>query len=58
MYQVQMQFIPLSNVIWVAQLRPEDPIYNYDSDIDAWTQAVAMQSGDATGRKYRVIQIN
>jgi len=32
MWQVQKQFIPGNNQIWVAQLTPEDPIYMYDTE--------------------------
>ena len=58
MWQVQMQFIPGSNMIWVAQLTPEDPIYNYDNEINAQNQANLLQLQDLTGRQYRVIQIS
>ena len=30
-YEVQMQFIPGNNQIWVARLNPDDPIYQYDN---------------------------
>jgi len=58
MWQVQMQFIPGNNMIWVAQLTPSDLIYNYDNEIDAQNQANLLQSQDITGRQYRVIQIS
>jgi len=31
-YQVQIQFIPGSDQIWVARLNPDDPIYQYDNE--------------------------
>ena len=54
MYQVQCQYIPGLNQIWVAQLTPEDPIYEYDTENAAWVQAVDLQAADPTGRQYRV----
>jgi hypothetical protein len=57
MYQVQCQFIPGNSQIWVAQLTPEDPIYDYDTENAAWVQAVDLQEADPTGRLYRVVYI-
>jgi hypothetical protein len=58
MYQVQMQFIPGSDQIWVAQLNPTDPIYNYDNEADAQAEATTLQNADTTGRQYRVVQLS
>ena len=57
MYQVQMQFIPGNSMIWVAQLTPQDPIYEYHILTQAEAKAFELQEADATGRKYRVEQI-
>lgn len=57
-YQVQMQFIPGLDQIWVAQLTPEDPIYQYDNEPEADAKAIELQAADTTGRKYRVVQID
>ena len=57
MYQIQMQFIPGTDSIWVIQLYPTDPIYQYDNIDDANNQATALQSADDTGRIYKVVQI-
>lgn len=57
MFQVQMQFIPGSNIIWVAKLNPNDPVYEYDNEIEAQDKATELQNNDSTGRKYRVIKI-
>lgn len=54
MYQVQMQFIPGNSQIWVAQLTPEDPIYEYDNEPEAQAKADELQAADPTGRQYRV----
>lgn len=56
-YQVQMQFIPGSDQIWVARLNPDDPIYEYDNEPEAQAKADELQTADTTGRKYRVAQI-
>ena len=56
-YQVQMQFIPGLDQIWVAQLTPEDPIYQYDNEEEAIAKANELQSADETGRQYRVQQL-
>jgi hypothetical protein len=53
MYQVQMQFIPGYNNIWVAQLNPEDPIYEYEVESDAVAKAEELQSQDPSGRQYK-----
>lgn len=58
MYQVQMQFIPLNDSIWVAHLTPEDPIYEYHLLTEAEAKAFELQEADPTGRKYRVEQIS
>jgi hypothetical protein len=57
MFQVQMQFIPGSNTIWVARLNPDDPIYQYDNEPEAQDKATELQNADTTGRKYRVVKI-
>lgn len=56
-YQVQMQFIPGSDQIWVAHLDPSDPIYEYDNEPEAQAKANELQANDPTGRQYRVVQI-
>lgn len=55
-YQVQMQFIPGSDQIWVLRLTPEDPIYEYDNFAEASTKATELQDLDTSGRQYRVIE--
>ena len=56
-FEVQMQFIPGLDQIWVAHLNPSDPIYQYDNETDAINKANELQSADPTGRQYRVAQI-
>jgi hypothetical protein len=58
MYQVQMQFIPGSDQIWVARLNPEDPIYDYSSLEEADYKTQELEAADTTGRKYRAVEID
>ena len=58
MYQVQMQFIPGSDSIWVAHLTPEDPIYNFPIETEAQAKAAELQAADETGRLYRVVDLS
>ena len=58
MYQVQMQFIPGSDQIWVTRLNPEDPIYDYSSLEEADYKAQELEAADTTGRKYRAVEID
>ena len=58
MFEVQMQFIPGNDMIWVARLNPDDPIYQYDNEPEAQAKADELQAADPTGRKYKVIQIS
>ena len=57
-FEVQLQFIPGNDQIWVAHLNPNDPIYEYDTFADAQTKATELQSNDPTGRQYRVVQFD
>ena len=52
-----MQYIPGNNQIWVAQLNSGDPIYSYETENEAWTQAIALQNADSSGRLYRAVFI-
>ena len=54
-YLIQMQFLPDWD-IWVSQLEPTDPIYEYDNEQEALDKATELQDNDPTGRKYRVIE--
>lgn len=55
MFQVQMQFIPGNDSIWVARLTPDDPIYEYDNEAEAQAKADELKSQDPTDRLYRVV---
>lgn len=57
MYQVQMQFLPGNDMIWVAQLNPDDPIYDYRIETQAEAKAFELQQADTSGRKYRVVKL-
>jgi hypothetical protein len=57
LYEVQMQFIPGLDQIWVARLTPEDPIYQYDNLEETQAKADELQAADPTGRLYRASQL-
>jgi hypothetical protein len=57
-YEVQMQFIPGNDQIWVAHLTPSDPIYQYDNEAEAQAKADELQAADTTRRLYRVAQLS
>jgi len=57
MWQVQMEFIPGIDSIWVAHLNPTDPIYEYDNKPKCQAKADELQAQDPTGRKYRATLI-
>ena len=57
MFEVQMQFIPGDDSIWVARLNPEDPIYEYDNLNEAQAKATELQDADETGRQYKVVEL-
>lgn len=57
MYQVQTQFIPGLDQIWVAQLNPEDSIHEFENADEADAKAQELQEADTTGRQYRAIKI-
>jgi hypothetical protein len=52
-----MEFIPGNNMIWVARLTPEDPIYEYTDETEAINKANELQSLDPSGRIYRVVYL-
>jgi ribosomal protein L16/L10AE len=53
-----MEFIPGNPMIWVAQLQPGDPIYEYDNEPECQAKATELQSQDTTGRQYRAQEIS
>jgi hypothetical protein len=57
LYEVQMEFIPGLDQIWVARLTPEDPIYQYDNLEETQAKADELQAADPTGRLYRASQL-
>ena len=54
-YLIQCQFLPDWD-IWVSQLEPTDPIYEYDTEQEALDKATELQANDPTGRKYCVVE--
>ena len=57
MFEVQMQFIPGNDSIWVSRLSENDPIYEYDNLNEAQAKATELQDADETGRQYKVVEL-
>ena len=57
MFKIIMQFIPGNDQIWVEQLTPSDPIYQYDDENEAKIKSEELQESDLTGRIYKVTNI-
>ena len=57
MFEVQMQFIPGNDSIWVSRLNENDPIYEYDNLNEAQAKATELQDADETGRQYKVVEL-
>jgi hypothetical protein len=57
MFKIIMQFIPGNDQIWVEQLTPNDPIYQYDNENEAKIKSEELQESDLTGRIYKVTNI-
>jgi hypothetical protein len=55
-YLIQMEFIPGNDQIWVSQLEPTDPIYEYNNEQEALFKSTELQANDFSRRKYRVIK--
>jgi hypothetical protein len=56
-YTIIMQYIPGSDQIWVNRLTTEDPIYIYDTEIEATAKAAELQAADPTGRQYKAVPL-
>jgi len=57
MYQIQKQFIPGNNSIWVVQLTPEDEIFTFETEAEAQAKADELTSADTEGRLYRIASV-
>ena len=57
-YTIQQQFIPLNDQIWVTKLNQEDDDFLFDTIEEAEAKVNELEGSDATGRKYRVIELN
>jgi len=55
MFQIQMQFIPGSDQIWVARIDQNDPIYEFYNEQEAINKMQELQSQDTTERQYRIV---
>lgn len=57
MYQIQKQFIPGNDSIWVVQLTPEDTIFTFETEEEALAKVTELTSIDTEGRFYRVVSV-
>lgn len=57
MYQIQMQFIPGNDDIWVSKLNPEDELIEFTNEIFALVKLEELQATDHNGRKYKIIYL-
>lgn len=57
MYQIQKQFIPGNNSIWVVQLTSEDTIFTFETEAEAQAKADELTSIDTEGRLYRIASV-
>ena len=55
-YQIQMQFIPDNDMIWVQKLEINDPIWEFDTPEEAKEKMEELDIADITGRKYRIVE--
>jgi hypothetical protein len=55
MFQIQMQFIPGSDQIWVARINQNDTIYEFDNEQDAINKMQELKSQDTSQRQYRIM---
>ena len=55
-YQVQMQFIPNNDQIWVLKLEANDPTWEFETYQEAVDKANELETTDTSGRKYRVVE--
>ena len=56
-YQIQMQFIPDNDMIWVQKLEINDPIWEFDTLEEAQQKMEELDSADTSGRKYRIVEV-
>jgi hypothetical protein len=55
-YQVQMQFIPGNDQIWVLKLEANDPTWEFETYQEAIDKVNELEAYDTSGRKYRVVE--
>lgn len=57
MYQIQMQYMPGIDSIWVAKLEVDHEIYQFETEEEALAKANELQNADSQGRGYRVVYL-
>ncbi len=57
MYQIQMQFIPGSDSIWVAKLEAHHELHEHQEFEVLQAKLEELQSADTSGRVYRIVYL-
>ncbi len=57
MYQIQMQFIPGSDSIWVAKLEAHHELHEHQEFEVLQAKLEKLQSADTSGRVYRIVYL-
>ena len=57
MYQIQQQYIPGLDQIWVARLAEGDEDFIFDTEEEANTKLAELQAQTTDGREYRIVYL-
>ena len=57
MYQIQQQYIPGLDQIWVARLAEGDEDFIFDTEEEANIKLAELEAADVDGRKYRIVYL-
>lgn len=57
MYQVQMQYVPGIDSIWVAKLELDHQIHEFETEEEALNKAAELQNSDTEGRSFKVVYL-
>jgi hypothetical protein len=57
MHQVQMQFIPGNDSIWVARLEEHHELHQFETEQEAHIKKEELENVDTEDRRYRVVYL-
>lgn len=57
MHQVQMQFIPGNDSIWVARLEEHHELHQFEIEEEAHAKKEELENADTEDRRYRVVYL-